>query len=91
MEVGPARAGVAQHAGGVVSGSWRLAVDPDRCIASGICAGIAPKHFVVDGAVAVPLAVSAEPDDAVIDAAEFCPVEAITVHDADGDLVAPEP
>jgi ferredoxin len=75
----------------VVSGVWRIEVDPGKCIGSGMCAGVAPGHFRVEGGVAVPLAASVVPDDAVVDAAESCPVEAISVHDADGHLVAPEP
>jgi ferredoxin len=70
---------------------WRLEVDRDRCIGSGMCAGMAPDHFTLVDGVSVPSAGPVPPDDAVIDAAESCPVEAITVRDAaDGRLVAPE-
>jgi ferredoxin len=71
---------------------WRLDVDPDTCIGSGICAGIDPGHFTLVGGVAVASPGPVPPDDAAVDAAESCPVEAITVRDAaDGRLIAPEP
>jgi ferredoxin len=70
---------------------WRLQVDPDTCIGSGICAGIAPLHFTLVGGFAVASPGPVPPDDAAVDAAESCPVEAITVRDADDDrLIAPD-
>ncbi|GAA3348401.1 ferredoxin [Amorphoplanes nipponensis] len=71
--------------------AWRLAVDPDTCIGSGMCAGIAPALFALDDGISVPLRTPIAPDQAAIDAAESCPVEAIIVRDAaDGHVVAPE-
>jgi ferredoxin len=57
---------------------------------TGVCAGTAPRHFaLVDGA-STPLSEVVEPDDAVVDAAESCPMEAITVRDAATDqIIAP--
>ena len=57
---------------------WKLSVSP-ACIGSGVCAGTAPRHFEIgpDGHSAV------EPDDAVLGAAASCPMEAITVTDAE--------
>ncbi|MFB9237698.1 ferredoxin [Plantactinospora siamensis] len=74
-----------------MSAAWRVSVDPHRCIGSGICAGTAPEHFrLVDG-LSTPLAEVVDPTEPVIDAAESCPVEAITVRDsADDRLIAPE-
>jgi ferredoxin len=70
---------------------WRLAVDPDTCIGSGMCTGIAPALFKLSGGVSVPVAERVAADPAAIDAAESCPVEAITVRDAADDrLIAPE-
>ncbi|MEE6263833.1 ferredoxin [Plantactinospora sonchi] len=75
-----------------MSGGWRVSVDPERCIGSGICAGTAAAHFrLVDG-LATPVARTTPPAESVRDAAESCPVEAITVRDAADDrLIAPEP
>lgn len=72
-------------------GTWRVEVDARTCIGSGICAGTAPDHFrVVDG-VSRPVRPEVEPADEVLDAAESCPVEAITVRDGEtGDTLAPE-
>jgi ferredoxin len=71
---------------------WRLHVDPDTCIGSGICAGIDPEHFTLVGGVSVATPGPVAPDDAAVDAAVSSPVEAITVRDAGDDhLIAPEP
>ncbi|MEU4772561.1 ferredoxin [Micromonospora sp. NPDC023644] len=71
---------------------WRVHVDPTRCIGSGICAGTAPEHFVLVGGLARPLAERVAPDDALVDAADSCPMEAVIVSEADGlRRIAPEP
>ncbi|GDY31461.1 ferredoxin [Gandjariella thermophila] len=70
---------------------WRVGVDRETCIGSGICAATAPNHFTLDADRSRPLAELVEPDDVVIDAAESCPVEAIAVSDAStGERLAPE-
>ncbi|MBO3741358.1 ferredoxin [Actinoplanes flavus] len=59
---------------------WRIQIDKRTCIGSGLCIGISPDHFrLVDGR-SEPRAESVTPDDLVLDAAEFCPVEAILVR-----------
>ncbi|MFY1598575.1 ferredoxin [Micromonospora sp. WMMD737] len=69
---------------------WRLVVESKRCISSGFCVGSAPDHFAMDP-VSRPLADVVAPSDQVIEAAEFCPVEAISVIDAqDGTPIAPK-
>ena len=70
--------------------SWRVTVNDD-CIASGSCLGIAPKRFALrDDRRSHPTSPEIEQDDAVLDAAASCPVEAISVHDADtGEPVDP--
>lgn len=75
-----------------MSATWRVSVDPHRCIGAGICAGAAPRHFrLVDG-FSTPTSPIIDPAEQVIDAAESCPVEAIAVRDAASDrLIAPEP
>ena len=60
---------------------WNIDVSP-ACIGSGVCAGTAPQHFAIgpDGR-SRPLAAPVEPDEAVLDAAASCPMEAIAVTD----------
>ncbi|MFE9652071.1 ferredoxin [Micromonospora sp. NPDC006431] len=75
----------------VSEAEWRLHVDPSRCIGSGICAGVAPQHFVLVDGLSRPLAERIVPADAVLDAAESCPMEAIVVSDVENSRrIAPE-
>ncbi|SCF22931.1 ferredoxin [Micromonospora chokoriensis] len=73
-----------------MSATWRIGVNSRRCIGTSICAGTAPEHFrLVDG-LSAPRAEVVAPDEVVIDAADSCPVEAITVRDTSDDrLIAP--
>ena len=74
-----------------MGGRWRIEVDRDTCIGSGMCTGIAPGHFTLVGGHSSVIDSITDPDEAVIDAAESCPVEAILVRAAaDGMVVAPE-
>jgi ferredoxin len=75
----------------MVDPQWRLSVDAARCIGSGTCAGTAPEWFTLVDGVSTPVSDHADPDDTITDAAELCPVMAISVHDADDRLIAPEP
>lgn len=70
---------------------WRLHVDPSRCIGSGICAGVAPDHFVLVDGLSRPLTERIPAAEAVLDAADSCPMEAVIVSDVDTlRRVAPE-
>ncbi|CCH28755.1 ferredoxin [Actinosynnema sp. NPDC047251] len=69
---------------------WSLEVDRDTCVGSGMCVSIAPDHFRLDAGTAEPVDGSVDPDDAVLEAAESCPMEAILVRDAAGERLAPE-
>lgn len=55
-------------------------VDPDLCTGCELCTTIAPDVFGMDGDVAKAIApdVPAGQEDAVKEAAESCPVEAIS-------------
>ncbi|MBC6467531.1 ferredoxin [Actinomadura alba] len=69
---------------------WKLTVDQRMCCSSGICVSIAHDRFCLDTGVSQPIAEEIDPDDAVLEAAESCPTEAISVRDAaDGTLIAP--
>lgn len=70
--------------------TWKIDIDPSRCIASGMCAALAPERFVLDGAHAVAITADADPDDILLDAADMCPANAITITD-DGVEIGPRP
>ncbi|MFE1956080.1 ferredoxin [Streptomyces sp. NPDC059524] len=60
---------------------WRIEADAQACMGTGICAGVAPHRFqVVDGR-STPSTEEFPPDDAVWDAVESCPMEALRVRD----------
>ena len=70
---------------------WTVTVDRDACIGAGVCAGAAPRQIKIRDGEGVRLAPETAPDEAVIDAADMCPMSAITVRDAaSGALLAPE-
>ncbi|NLU81026.1 ferredoxin [Micromonospora sp. HNM0581] len=74
----------------VVDTRWRVTVDRDACIGTGVCAGAAPRQIEIRAGKASVLAAQTGPDEAVIDAADMCPMSAITVRDAtSGTLLAP--
>jgi ferredoxin len=63
--------------------TWRVRVDASVCISSGLCVGTAPDHFAFDKHQhSRPVRDLIEPDEAVRDAAVWCPVEAIRLADA---------
>jgi ferredoxin len=69
---------------------WRVAVDQDTCMGAGVCAGTAPDRFRLVGGRSSPVDEQVEPDQLLLDVAESCPTEAITVRDAAGRQLAPE-
>lgn len=72
--------------------SWSLEIDANTCIGSGLCAGTAPDYFELDEGYGCPTKERVEPADEVRDAADACPVEAITVRDTEtGERIAPTP
>ena len=73
-----------------MSEHWKVTVNRDACLGSGICAATAPRHFRLDDGRSRPIREDIEPDDAILDAADTCPAEAITVHDAAGRRLAPD-
>ena len=72
--------------------NWRVEVEPDACIGSGICRSLAPQLFVLgDDRVSRPARDLVGEDLTVADAANCCPVQAILVTEvATGRLIAPE-
>ncbi|MFJ4920993.1 ferredoxin [Streptomyces sp. NPDC088725] len=74
--------------------TWHLEVDDSACIGSGMCAALAPQRFALESATAnvVPGQAEAEPSEVLLDAADSCPMTAITVTDtSSGTVVGPRP
>ena len=57
-----------------------VAVDPGRCIACGMCAYAAPEVFRIVGSASTVIAQPEGKNSRVRDAANGCPVNAITVR-----------
>jgi ferredoxin len=70
--------------------TWKIKVDGDACIASGMCAGMAPQWFTLEGRHATTVAGDVDPDEILLDAADSCPAMAITVTDG-GVEIGPRP
>ena len=69
---------------------WKVAVNRDTCLGSGICAATAPRHFRLDDGKSRPLQEDIEPDDIVLDVADTCPAEAIIVYNTASHPIAPD-
>jgi ferredoxin len=70
---------------------WHIEVDRAVCIGSGLCVSSAPGGFTLDSArQSHPVASEADASEALLAAAEGCPVEAITIRIGDtGEPVFP--
>ncbi|MYW05143.1 ferredoxin [Streptomyces sp. SID3343] len=70
---------------------WRVEVDRSVCIGSGMCIGSAPADFKLDaGRQSHPRAEEMDASDEILEAAESCPVEAISIIEvATGKTVFP--
>ncbi len=61
--------------------TWQIEVDRRACMGAGLCNGTLPHRFrLVDGK-AQPVEVRIEPDEDVLDAADYCPYRAIHITD----------
>jgi ferredoxin len=75
-------------------GAWHLDVDRDLCIGSGMCVALVPGRFALPGSTAelLPGAADGGPEATLLDAADSCPVLAITVTErATGRVLGPRP
>ncbi|MFD7504741.1 ferredoxin [Streptomyces sp. NPDC059850] len=64
---------------------WRIEVDRGVCVGSGFCVSSAPGGFRLDEArQARPVDAEADASEAVLVAAEGCPVEAIAIRLLEG-------
>jgi ferredoxin len=69
---------------------WKVTLDQRMCVSSGLCAATAGQWFEITAQGTRTVQDELDPNDDVIDAAEGCPVSAISVvNAADGTVVAP--
>jgi ferredoxin len=69
---------------------WKVTLDQGMCVSSGQCAATAGQWFEITAQGTRTVQDELDPDDDVIDAAEGCPVRAISVvNAADGTVLAP--
>ncbi|MGW7200143.1 ferredoxin [Streptomyces chryseus] len=61
--------------------TWHIEVDQHACMGAGLCNGNLPERFRLAGGKAVPVEDRIEPDEDVLDAADYCPYRAIDVTD----------
>jgi ferredoxin len=58
---------------------WRISIDPDACLGSGLCAASAPGHFASVAGRGRPITEVAQPDEGLELVAGLCPAAAITL------------
>ncbi|WP_192918110.1 ferredoxin [Streptomyces spectabilis] len=59
---------------------WHVEVDRSVCIGSGMCVSLAPDGFALDSArQSHPRRAETDAAEQILEAAEGCPVEAITI------------
>jgi len=69
--------------------SYRIVVDREKCQGIGACVGAAPDVFEIDNeGKAIVINAEGADDEAILMAAEACPLEAITLFE-DGEQVYP--
>lgn len=69
---------------------YTIRVDREKCQGIGACVGIAPEVFDIDReGKAVVINPGGADDDTILEAAESCPLEAITLFDEEGERVYP--
>ena len=70
--------------------AYRIVVDRNKCKGIGACVGVAPEVFEIDNeGKAVVISPEGTDDDRILEAAEACPLEAITLYDEDGEQAYP--
>lgn len=72
-------------------GDLTIRIDRTTCIGTANCAKVAPEIFVLDDERIVTFVVppADAPPDRVVEACDVCPVDALSVLDADGKQLVP--
>lgn len=75
-----------------LANGWTVEVDAPACIGAGPCTAFAPNTFQIDEHGKAGLLDSANLDtvEAIMEAAQSCPLMAITIKDATGKVLYPE-
>lgn len=69
--------------------TWKVEIDQRACMGAGLCNGNLPDRFRLVGGKGQPVESRIEPDEDVLDAADYCPYRAIQVTDqATGEALA---
>lgn len=69
---------------------WKVTLDQRLCVSTGLCTAMAGQWFEITPQGTRTVQDELDPNDDVIDAAESCPVGAISVvNAADGTVLAP--
>ncbi|MDJ0382048.1 ferredoxin [Streptomyces sp. G-G2] len=71
-----------------MTGTWTVHADRQLCLGSGMCAAVAPEVFALEDEHASVRQPETGEDPRLLDAADICPAQAITVR-ADGKVIAP--
>ena len=61
--------------------TWHIEVDRRACMGSGLCNGTLPDSFRLVAGKAEPVVSTVEPDEELLDAADYCPYRAIHITD----------
>jgi ferredoxin len=71
---------------------YKIEIDRDACVGDGLCVDEAPDTFEMDDEdIAVVINPAGDDSEAILDAAQACPSDAIILHDAEtGAKVWPE-
>ena len=70
--------------------TWRVEVDGEACMGSGMCAALLPDVFELSGSYARVRVDEVGENETVLDAADSCPAMAITVSTG-SEVVGPRP
>ncbi|MEV0992990.1 ferredoxin [Streptomyces sp. NPDC049949] len=70
--------------------TWTVRIDAGLCLGSGICAGTAPEVFALEDDHARPRTDRVAAQERILEAADMCPAQAITVHDGTS-VIGPRP
>jgi ferredoxin len=69
---------------------YRIVIDRSKCQGIGACVGVAPDVFEIDSeGKSTVINPEGADDDTILQAAEACPLEAITLYDENGEQAYP--